>query len=130
MLSLNNSQTSQKILIVEDNEDLTRILEMHLKHLGYDTLPAKNGKQALDLAASEQPDLITLDITLPDMDGLEVARSIRQNSKTQGIPILAVTARFLPEDRAQCIQGGCSDYISKPFTFSHLASRIENLLKC
>ena len=129
MLSLNNSQISQKILIVEDNADLTRILELHLRHLGYETLPARNGKQALDLASSEQPDLITLDISLPDMDGLEVARSIRQNTKTQDIPILAVTARFLPEDRAQCIQGGCNDYISKPFTFSHLANRIENLLK-
>jgi len=129
MLSLTNSQITQKILIVEDNADLTRILELHLKNLGYDTIPAKNGKEALDLAAAELPDLITLDITLPDMDGLEVARSIRQNSQTQSIPILAVTARFLPEDRAQCIQSGCSDYISKPFTSSHLLSRIEQLLK-
>ncbi|NIO07873.1 MAG: response regulator [Deltaproteobacteria bacterium] len=129
MLSLTNSQISQKILVVDDNPDLTHILELHLNSLGYDTLPAKSGRQALELAASEQPDLITLDITLPDMDGLEVARSIRQNSKTRDIPIIAVTARFLPEDRAMCIQGGCNDYISKPFTFRHLAARIENLLK-
>ena len=118
----------KKILVVEDNPELMRIMGLQLQHLGYETVLAANGTQATDMAAKHVPDLITMDISLPDMDGLEAARRIRENPTTRAIPILAVTARSLPEDKQRCIQGGCNDYISKPFTSTSLLSHIEKLL--
>ena len=128
MINQNPAERTKKILVVEDNPELRRIMHLQLKNLGFDTILAANGKQALDLAASQLPDLITLDISLPDMDGLEAARGIRRNPETRSIPIIAVTARSLPEDRKRCIQGGCDEYISKPYTSSYLVSHIERLL--
>ncbi len=129
MITLNSSERTKKILVVEDHPDLRRIMQLQLKSLGFDTILATNGKQALDMAATQLPDLITLDISLPDMDGLDAARGIRHNPETRSIPIIAVTARSLPEDRERCIQGGCDEYISKPFTSSLLVSHIEKLLE-
>ncbi len=80
------------------------------------------------MAASQLPDLVLLDIMLPNMDGLEAARLIRQNPKTHSIPILAVTAKVSPEDREKCLQNGCNDHLAKPFTLEELASKIEKLL--
>ena len=128
MITRNSSEGTKKILVVEDHPDLRRIMQLQLNNLGFDTILATNGKQALDMAATQLPDLITLDISLPDMDGLDAARGIRQNPETRSIPIIAVTARSLPEDRERCIQGGCDEYISKPFTSSLLVSHIEKLL--
>ncbi len=118
-----------KILVAEDNPDMVVMLQMTLEHWGYDSIVAKNGKEAVDIAASELPDLVLLDIMMPKMDGLEAARLIRQNPKTHSIPILAVTAKVFPKDREECFQNGCNDYISKPFTLEELVSRIEKLLK-
>ncbi len=117
-----------KILIVEDNPDMVDMIQMTLDHRGYDSITAKNGKEAVDMAASQLPDLILMDIMLPNMDGLEAARLIRQNPKTHSIPILAVTAKAFPEDREECLQYGCNDYLAKPFTPKELVSRIEKLL--
>ncbi len=117
-----------KILIVEDNSDMVDMIQMTLDHWGYDSITAKNGKEAVDMADYQLPDLVLLDIMLPNMDGLEAARLIRQNPKTHSIPILAVTAKVFPKDREECFQNGCNDYISKPFTLEELASRIEKLL--
>ncbi len=80
------------------------------------------------MADYQLPDLILLDIMLPNMDGLEAARLIRQNPKTHSIPILAVTAKVFPKDREECLKNGCNDYISKPFILEKLASKIEKLL--
>ncbi len=118
-----------KILVAEDNPDMVVMLQMTLEHWGYDSIVAKNGKDAVDIAASELPDLVLLDIMMPKMDGLEAARLIRQNPKTHSIPILALTAKASFEDREACLQSGCDDYISKPFAATELVSRIEKLLK-
>ncbi len=128
MLSLKNTQMTRKVLLAEDNPDMVDMLQMTLEHWGYDSIVAKNGKEAVDMAASQLPDLVLLDIMMPNMDGLEAARLIRQNPKTHSIPILAVTAKVFPKDREECFQSGCNDYISKPFTLEELASRIEKLL--
>ncbi|MFQ5917869.1 MAG: response regulator [Candidatus Binatia bacterium] len=117
-----------KILIVEDNPDMVDMLQTLLEHQGYDYIVAKNGKEAVDMAASQLPDLVLLDIMLPNMDGLEAARLIRQNPKTCSTPILAVTAKVFPEDREECFKSGCNDYLSKPFTPKELVSCIEKLL--
>ncbi len=117
-----------KILIVEDDPDMLDMIQMTLDHWEYDSIVAKNGKEAVDMAASQLPDLVLLDIMMPGMDGFEAARLIRQNPKTHSIPILAVTAKVLYRDREECLKNGCSDYLAKPFTLEELASKIEKLL--
>ena len=125
---MGNTQMIKKILIVEDNQVVADMLQMILEHLGYVAVVAMTGKQGVNLAASQLPDLILLDISLPDMDGFAAARQIRQNQKTHSIPILATTGRVSFEDKEKCLQSGCDDYISKPYTPKQLASRIEKLL--
>ncbi len=119
----------KKILIVDDNPDLCHILQTHLELLGYDSILAVNGKEAVDLATSQVPDLIVMDIMMPQMNGLQAARLIRQNPKTRSIPILAATAKITIADKEECLQSGCNDHIDKPFTTKELVSRIEKLLK-
>jgi len=126
--SLKNTQMTKKILIVEDNIDLIHVLGLALELEGYEIIRATDGKQALNMAASKLPDLILLDLSLPDMDGLEVARQIRQNSKTHSIPILATTGKASFKSREEFLQTGCNDHISKPFTSKELVAIIEKLI--
>ena len=119
----------RKILLVEDNPATVDIIQTELEYLGYDSVVAENGQKAVDLAATYRPDLIVMDISLPKLDGLEATTLIRNNSKTQNIPILAATARALPGDREKCIQAGCDDYIAKPFTHHELGAVIKKLIK-
>ncbi len=119
----------QKILIVEDDRDMCHILQMHLELLGYDSISAVNGKEAVDLATSHLPDLIVMDIMLPVMDGLQATRLIREHPNTQSTPILAMTAKVTSEDKKECLRSGCDDFIAKPFTSKQLTSIIEKLLK-
>ncbi len=128
MPSLKNTQMKRKILIVDDNADLIYVLQRLVQLVGYDFIVATNGKQAVDIAAAQLPDLITMDIMLPEMNGLEAARLIRQNPKTHSIPILALTAKVSFKDREECLHSGCDEYISKPYTPKQLVSRIERLL--
>ncbi len=117
----------KKILIVEDNADLLTVLQLLLKD-SYEPILAMKGRQAVDIAAAERPDLILLDIVLPDMDGLEIARLMRQRPETQSMPILAMTAKVSRIDEEDCILSGCDDFIAKPFTVEQLLPRIEKLL--
>ncbi len=118
----------KKILIVEDNPDLSKVLELLLK-IPYETISVKNGDEAVDLAVTVVPDLILMDIIMPEMDGLGATRLIRQNPQTRSIPILAITAGVSNSIEDECSQAGCDDFISKPFTIVQLSSRIEKLLK-
>jgi CheY-like chemotaxis protein len=122
----------KKILIVEDDLDIVDLLQRQVKALGYDSIVAGNGKEAVDMATSQLPHLILMDIMLPVMDGLDATRQIRENPITHSIPIIAVTALSSRRDKEKCLQSGCDDYLSKPFTqFTRLqlGSRIEKLLK-
>ena len=119
----------QKILLVEDNPATIDVIQKELEFLGYDCIVADDGRKGVDMAASHLPDLIIMDISLPKLDGLGAAALIRQNPKTQATPILAATARALPGDREKCLQGGCDDYIAKPFTHRELGAAIKKLLK-
>ena len=119
----------QKILIVDDNPDLISILQIQFEVQGYETILAVNGKQAVDIAATQVPDLILMDIIMPVMNGYQATRLIRQNPKTHSIPILAVTALDGPIYEEECSQNGCDDYIAKPFTTKDLVPCIEKLLK-
>ncbi len=118
----------KKILIVEDNLDLTYILLRVVENAGYDPILAVNGKEAVEIADSQIPDLILMDIMMPEMNGFEATRLIRDNPKTRCIPIIAVTAMSSAKDREECLKCGCSDYLSKPFIPSQLAATIEKHL--
>ncbi len=118
----------KKILIVEDDPDLVYVLQRLMGLLGHDTIAAKTGKEAMKIVASELPDLIILDIMLPEMDGFEVSRKIRENLATRGIPIIAVTALTAFKDKQKCFQSGCNEYIPKPLIPTKLASSVEKML--
>ncbi len=119
----------KKILIVDDNPDLICILQVQLKNMGYDTVQATNGRQAVDIATAQLPDLIVMDVMMPQMNGLQAARLIRENPKTRSIPMLASTAKISYLDTQECLESGFNDHIAKPFTAAQLASRIQELLK-
>ncbi len=118
----------KRILIVEDNPDLRDILQWHIEHQGYDTILAFNGKEAVDLATSQVPDLIIMDMMMPVMDGHQATRMIREHPSTYSTPILAVTARVTMKDKEDCIQSGCDEFIAKPYTSIQLISSIAKLL--
>ena len=118
---------NKKILIVDDNQELVRERQLLLKN--YALILAESGKQAVEMAFTLEPDLILMDIIMPEMDGLEATRMIRQNPKTRSMPILAITAGVSNSIEDECSQAGCDDFISKPFTIEELGSRIEKLLK-
>ena len=117
----------KKILIVDDNQELIRVLQLLLKD--YELILAENGKQAVEMAFTLEPDLVLMDIIMPEMDGLQATRLIRQNPKTRSMPILAITAGVSNGIQEECAESGCDDFIAKPFTIEQLAFRIENLLK-
>lgn len=119
----------KRILLVEDNNDALVIFAHALNFLGYETTIAKNGTEAVDLAGTENPDLIMMDIMLPKMNGFEATAQLRNNPKTQFIPILAATAMALPGDREKCLRAGCDGYLAKPFTHKELGFAIERLLE-
>jgi len=119
----------RKILIVEDIPGLIHILQLEVQRLGYETLLASNGEEAVEMAIAELPNLIMMDIMMPEMDGLEAARRIRENPQTTTIPIIAVTALSSRKDKTKCLDSGCDDYLGKPFTASQLSSSIKKLLE-
>jgi CheY-like chemotaxis protein len=116
-------------LLVEDNPATVDVIQKELEFLGYDSIVAKDGREAIDMAVNHLPDLIIMDISLPKADGLEATSLIRKNPKVQSVPILAATARALPGDRETCLQRGCDEYIAKPFTHHQLGAAIKKLLK-
>ncbi len=113
---------------MEDNLDVMYIHRSIIQNLGYDSMLAVNGEEAVHLAITQQPDLILMDIMMPVMDGLRATRLIRENPKTRSIPILAVTVLATHKDKEECLQSGCDDYTCKPFTHLQLCTRIEKLL--
>lgn len=117
-----------KILLVEDNEMNRDMLSRRLQRKGYQILTAESGEQGLSMARLEAPDLILMDITLPEMDGWEVARLLKAGEDTRHIPIIALTARVLVSDRAKAFEVGCNDYDTKPVDFARLTEKIGNLL--
>ena len=118
-----------RILLVEDNPATMEVMQQELEILGYEVAVARDGAEAVEMANSELPDLIIMDILMPKMDGGEATKQIRKNPKTQAIPVLAATAKALPEDRERCLESGCDAYIAKPFSYKELQDVIEKLLK-
>jgi len=117
------------ILVVDDISQNNDLLEAYLVPQGYEVIKAVSGEEALEKLASNQIDLILLDVMMPGMDGFEVTRRIRQDKKNKLMPIILVTALKETEDRIKGIQAGCDDYISKPFDKRELLARVQSLLK-
>ena len=117
-----------KILLVEDNEMNRDMLSRRLIKRGHDVVIAVDGQQGVDMARSEAPELILLDMSLPVMDGWEAARVLKTHDATQSIPIIALTAHAMAGDRERCFEAGCEDYDTKPVEFKRLLGKIDNLL--
>lgn len=117
------------ILVVEDERDLVDLLVYNLQKSGYRTSTAANGRQALDLAVSSKPDLILLDLMLPELSGTEVAGRIRTNPATTSVPIIMLTAKGSEVDQIVGLSVGADDYLPKPFSMKVLLARIEAVLR-
>ena len=117
----------KKILIVDDNTDLNKVLQMSLNEF-YETISAVNCEDAVDLAVTEVPDLIIMDLMMNGMNGFEAIRLIRQVPKTRSIPVIAITAGLSNTVEEECTRIGCNDFLFKPFTASQLNSSITKLL--
>ncbi len=116
-----------KILVIEDNDDNRDILKHQLEYLGYEVVEAADGLEGLKQAEKEKPDLVIVDIMMPGIDGKEVARRLRADSKTKELPILAATVLFHTEDIHSCLAAGCNDVLSKPFTLQQLKEKLNKL---
>lgn len=106
--------SGQTLLLVEDNEDNRIIYSTVLRHVGYRVVEAEDGAQAIALARSERPDLILMDISIPEVDGWEATRILRGDPTTSAIPIIALTAHALADDRVRALEVGFTSYLAKP----------------
>ena len=118
---------STRILVIEDNEDNLALMRLLLERAKYEVLAATDGLAGLEIARKERPDIILLDLAMPEMDGWEVAREIKANILTKDIPISAVSAHGMPKDRERAYHAGCETFIVKPFSIAKLIDEIENL---
>ena len=120
---------SKTILVVEDQEDNLQILRDLLASAGFRMIEAWDGKQALTVARSQQPDLILMDIQLPILDGYEATRAIKRDPELKHIPIIAVTSYALSGDETRAREAGCDAYVAKPYSTRHLLAKIGQLLE-
>jgi CheY-like chemotaxis protein len=118
-----------KILLVEDNEANRDALSRRLMRRGFDVVMAIDGRLGLQMATSEKPDVILMDMNLPEIDGWEATRQLKADSATQAIPIIGLTAHALAGDRERALAAGCSDYHTKPIELPELLSQIETALR-
>jgi two-component system, OmpR family, phosphate regulon response regulator PhoB len=118
-----------KILVVDDEPDMQELMAVNLRAAGYTVLLAAGGREALLQAREAAPHLVLLDVMLPELDGLEVCKSLRQDPSTASIPILMLTARGTELDRVLGLELGADDYVTKPFSVRELMLRVKNLLR-
>jgi two-component system, cell cycle response regulator DivK len=117
-----------KVLIIEDHADMRELLTWQIELMGFIPIAARRGRDGVDKALSEKPQLIIMDIMMPGMDGWEATRELRARAETKDIPILAATALFRDSDLKSCIEAGCNGYIVKPFTFQELQGKVRELI--
>lgn len=118
-----------KLLIVEDNEMNRDMLSRRLQRSGYDIVIAVDGGEGVSVARSERPDLILMDMSLPEMDGWEATRRLKAAPETRSIPVIALSAHAMRGDREKALDAGCDDYDTKPVELPRLLGKIEALLK-
>jgi two-component system cell cycle response regulator DivK len=120
---------AKTILIVEDNELNMKLFQDLLEAHGYKTLHTKDGHQAYEMVKNDRPDLVLMDIQLPEVSGLEVTKWIKEDETVQHIPVIAVTAFAMKGDEQKILDGGCEDYIAKPISVANFLETIEKHLK-
>jgi CheY-like chemotaxis protein len=117
-----------KVLLVEDNEENRDALSRHLRRKGYEVLIAVDGREGIDVARDETPDLILMDMSLPVLDGWQAAQQLKAAPEMRGIPIIALTAHAMAGDREKALEAGCDDYDTKPIEFPRLLAKVEAVL--
>ena len=117
-----------KILLVEDNEMNRDMLSRRLERKGFKVVIAIDGQAGIDMAASSNPDIILMDLSLPVIDGWEATRQIKANPATQSIPVIALTAHAMAGDEQKALEAGCDNYDTKPIDLKRLLGKIDNLL--
>ncbi len=117
-----------KVLLVEDNELNRDMLSRRLNRRGYDVVFAVDGAQGIEMARSEKPDIILMDMSLPVMDGWEATRHVKSDDAMRNVPVIALTAHTMSGDREKALAAGCDDYDTKPVELDRLIGKIERLL--
>jgi two-component system, cell cycle response regulator DivK len=117
-----------KVLLVEDNEMNRDMLSRRLIRRGYQVVFAMDGQQGIDLARSERPDIVLMDMSLPVIDGWEATRRLKADDATRSVPVIGLTAHAMSGDREKAIEAGCDDYDTKPVELDRLIGKIERLL--
>jgi two-component system cell cycle response regulator DivK len=125
-----NQSKRKRILVVEDDRLSLIVLRQLLTAQGYEILQSPEGWDGISRARNEEPDLILMDIQLPDISGLDATLLLKQDDQTKDIPIIAVTAFVTPEDKAKALKSGCDAYVAKPVNISNLLRTVESLLPC
>ncbi|MEM7351770.1 MAG: response regulator [Acidobacteriota bacterium] len=118
-----------KILLVEDNELNADMLSRRLRRRRFEVAVARDGQQGIDAVVTEQPDLILMDMRMPVLDGWEATRRLKADPATRGIPVIALTAHAMAEDRQEALAAGCDDYDTKPVEFKRLLRKIAQQLE-
>jgi two-component system, cell cycle response regulator DivK len=117
-----------RVLLVEDNEMNRDMLSRRLTRRGFEVIFAVDGQQGVDLARSERPDIILMDMSLPVLDGWEATRRVKADNATRTLPVIGLTAHAMSGDREKAIEAGCDDYDTKPVELDRLIGKIERLL--
>jgi len=123
------ARVAPRILVVDDEPDAVELIEFNLKASGYEVVTAADGEEALKKAKALLPDLIVLDLMLPEVDGLEVCKILRRDPATAGLPIVMLTAKAAEIDRVLGLELGADDYVTKPFSPRELVLRVQNVLQ-
>lgn len=117
-----------RILIVEDNMDNYELVRIVLERAGYDVFLAVNGRDGVDAARAQKPDLILMDLNMPEMDGWRAAKKIKENEETRSIPLYALTTHTLPHERRRALESGCDGYVAKPIHMKGFLDIVEQAL--
>lgn len=118
-----------RIAVIEDDPDLQTVLQFNLRAAGHEPLPATAGASGLALVRQRQPELVVLDVMLPDLNGIQVCRALKADARTAAIPVLMLTAKGMEDDRIAGLQAGADDYVVKPFSVRELLLRVAALLR-
>ena len=124
-MAANGEVTGRKVLVIDDEPGIIEIVEANLEGDDFEVISASNGKEGLEKIKSEAPELVVLDVMMPEMDGWEVLRSIEQDPATAGLPVIMLTAKAADEDYIFGLEEGAVEYITKPFLPQELVNRIK-----
>jgi len=117
-----------RILIVEDNELSRDMLSRRLRRKGYEVIVAVDGAEGVAMAGEQMPDIVLMDLSLPDMDGWKATQTLKENPKTRAIPVIALTAHAMSGDRERALEAGCDDYDTKPIDLRRLLTKIHRFV--